>query len=52
MDLRAFTDKQLDRRLTQLENTYLTARDWWEQNTIKRAYHDVLAEKERRKSLA
>ena len=49
VDLKGFTDKQLDKRLSSLENSYTVARDWWEQNTIKMAYQDVLDEKERRR---
>ena len=48
VNLKGFTDKQLDKRLSSLENTYAMARDWWEQNTIKMAYQDVLDEKQRR----
>ena len=48
VNLKGFTDKQLDKRLSSLENTYAMARDWWEQNTIKMANQDVLDEKQRR----
>ena len=48
VNLKGFTDKQLDKRLSSLENSYTIARDWWEQNTIKIAYQDVLDEKQRR----
>ena len=48
VNLKGFTDKQLDKRLSSLENSYTIARDWWEQNTIKMAYQDVLDEKQRR----
>lgn len=48
VNLKGFTDKQLNKRLSSLENSYTIARDWWEQNTIKMAYQDVLDEKQRR----
>ena len=48
VNLKGFTDKQLNKRLSSLENSYTIARDWWEQNTIKIAYQDVLDEKQRR----
>lgn len=48
VNLKGFTDKQLDKRLSSLENSYTIARDWWEQNTIKMAYQEVLSEKTRR----
>ena len=48
VNLKGFTDKQLNKRLSSLENSYTIARDWWEQNTIKMAYQDVLNEKQRR----
>ena len=48
VNLKGFTDKQLDKRLSSLENSYTVARDWWEQNTIKMAYQAVLDEKQRR----
>ena len=48
VNLKGFTDKQLDKRLTSLENAYAIARDWWEQNTIKIQYQEVLSEKTRR----
>ena len=48
VNLKGFTDKQLDKRLSSLENSYTIARDWWEQNTIKMAYQETLDEKQRR----
>ena len=48
VNLKGFTDKQLDKRLTSLENAYAIARAWWEQNTIKMAYQETLDEKQRR----
>ena len=48
VNLKGMTDKQLNKRLTDLEITYLSCRDWWEQNTIKIQYQAVLDEKERR----
>ena len=48
VNLKGMTDKQLDKRLTDLEIAYLSCRDWWEQNTIKTQYQAVLDEKERR----
>ena len=48
VNVKGFTDKQLNKRVSSLENSYTIARDWWEQNTIKMAYQDVLDEKQRR----
>jgi len=48
VNLKGMTDKQLNKRLSSLENSYTIARDWWEQNTIKMAYQDVLDQKQRR----
>ena len=48
VNLKGMTDNQLNKRLTDLEITYLSCRDWWEQNTIKTQYQAVLDEKERR----
>lgn len=48
VNLKGFTDKQLNKRLSSLENSYTIARDWWEQNTIKMAYQETLDEKQRR----